>query len=113
MDIIAIAICAVVCGADSWVDVEQFGNSKKKWLSSLLKLPNGIPSHDTFGKVFSAPDAEQFAECFTEWIRTISEITEGEIVAIDGKTVRRSHGNRTGRSAIYEFMPESGFALIP
>ena len=55
MDIIAIAICAVVCGADSWVDVEQFGNSKKEWLSSLLKLPNGIPSHDTFGRVFSSP----------------------------------------------------------
>ena len=52
MDIIAIAICAVVCGADSWVDVEQFGNSKKEWLSSLLELPNGIPSHDTFGRVF-------------------------------------------------------------
>ena len=101
MDIIAIAICAVVCGADSWVDVEQFGNSKKERFSSLLELPNGIPSHDTFGRVFSALDAERFRECFTEWVRTVSEITEGQIVAIDGKTIRRSYDNRAGRSAIH------------
>ena len=62
---------------------------------------NGIPSHDTFGRVFSAPDAERFQECFTEWVRTVSKITEGQTVAIDGKTVRRSHDYRAGRSAIH------------
>lgn len=91
MDIVTIAICAVVCGADSWVDVEQFGNSKREWLGSFLEIPNGIPFHDTFGRVFSVLDAEQFQECFIEWVKTISKVTEGQIVAIDGKSIRRSH----------------------
>ena len=100
-DIITIAICAVVCGADSWVDVEVFGNSRKEWLSGFLELPGGIPSHDTFGRVFSLLDAERFQSCFVQWVRSVSEITEGQIVAIDGKTVRRSHDARAGRSAIH------------
>ena len=101
MDILTIAICAVVCGADSWVDVEQFGNSKREWLGRFLEIPNGIPSHDTFGRVFCALDAEQFQGCFIEWVKAISEVTEGQIVAIDGKSVRRSHDGRAGRSAIH------------
>ena len=100
-DIIAIAICAVVCGADSWVDVELFGKSRQEWLSGFLELPNSIPSHDTFGRVFSLLDAERFQSCFVQWVRSVSEITEGQIVAIDGKTVRRSHDARAGRSAIH------------
>ena len=100
-DIIAIAICAVVCGADSWVDMEVFGNSRKEWLSGFLELPNGVPSHDTFGRVFSMLDAERFQGCFVKWVRSVSEMTEGEIVAIDGKSVRRSHDRRAGRSAIH------------
>ena len=100
-DIIAIAICAVVCGADSWVDVELFGKSRQEWLSGFLELPNSIPSHDTFGRVFSMLDAERFQSCFVQWVRSVSEITEGQIVAIDGKTVRRSHDARAGRSAIH------------
>ena len=66
IDITSIAICAVVCGADSWVDVEQLGNSKEEWFSNLLELPNRIPSRDMFGRVFSAIDAERSQECFTE-----------------------------------------------
>ena len=100
-DIITIAICAVICGADSWVDIEEFGKSRKEWLSGFLELPNAIPSHDTFGRVFSMLDAERFADCFIEWVRLVSELTEGEIVAIDGKSVRRSHDSRAGRSAIH------------
>ena len=68
-DIIAIAICAVVCGADSWVDIELFGKSRKEWLSGFLELPNAIPSHDTFGRVFSMLDAERFQSCFVKWVR--------------------------------------------
>lgn len=100
-DIITVAICAVVCGADSWVDIELFGNSRKEWLSGFLELPNGIPSHDTFARVFSMLDAERFQSCFIEWVRSVSEMSEGQIVAIDGKTVRRSHDSRSGRSAIH------------
>ena len=100
-DIITIAICAVVCGTDSWVDVEMFGKSREEWLSGFLELPNGIPSHDTFGRVFSMLDAERFQSCFVQWVRLVSEITEGQIVAKDGKTVRRSADSRAGRSAIH------------
>lgn len=100
-DIITIAICAVVCGADSWVDVELFGKSREEWLRGFLELSGGIPSHDTFGRVFSMLDAERFQSCFVEWVSLVSEITEGQIVAIDGKTVRRSHDSGTGKSAIH------------
>ena len=101
IDVIVIAICAVICGADSWVDVEMFGKSKKTWLSRLLELPNGIPSHDTFGRVFARLDPAQFEACFTEWVRAVNEVIEGQVVAIDGKTVRRSHDRLAGKSAIH------------
>ena len=91
MDVVVIAICAVLCGADSWVDVELFGKSKEDWLRRLLELPNGIPSHDTFGRVFARLDATQFQECFMDWVSAVSEVTRGQVVAIDGKTLRRSH----------------------
>ena len=90
IDVIVIAICAVICGADSWVDVEMFGKAKKDWFSRLLELPNGIPSHDTFGRVFARLDPVQFEECFEEWVHAVNDVTGGQVVAIDGKTLRRS-----------------------
>ena len=90
MDIISIAICAVICGAEGWADVELFGRSKYDWLKRFLKLPNGIPSHDTFGRVFSLIDPAQFQRCFVDWVKGISELTQGEVIAIDGKTLRGS-----------------------
>ena len=101
LDIIAIAICAVICGADSWVHVELFGKSKEDWFRSFLDLPNGIPSHDTFGDVFSRLDPDRFQECFMEWSQGVAELLPGEVVAIEGKTVRRSHDKRAGKQAIH------------
>ena len=101
MDIITIAICASICGADSWVHIELFGKSKEEWFRSFLELPNGIPSHDTFGYVFSRLDPEQFQRCFMDWTQGIAELLPGEVVAIDGKTVRRSYDGERGKGAIH------------
>jgi hypothetical protein len=101
IDIITIAICGVICGADSWADLEIFGKSKEGWLKGFLELPNGIPSHDTFGRVFSLLDAQQFQDCFLEWVKAVNDVTRGQVIAIDGKTVRRSHDKTLGKSAIH------------
>lgn len=101
IDIITITICGVICGADSWVDIAMFGESKRGWLEGFLKLPYGIPSHDTFGDVFSRIDPAQFRECFIEWVRAVEELTRGQLVSIDGKTLRRSHDRLGGRDAIH------------
>ena len=101
IDIIAIALCGVICGAEGWVDIEMFGNSKLVWLKTFLELPNGIPSHDTFGRVFSLLDAEQFQAAFYEWVQAVWEITQGQIVNIDGKCLRGSDDTRLGKRAIY------------
>jgi len=100
LDIIVIAICAVVCGADNWVEVELFGQSKEKWLRTFLRLPNGIPSHDTFNRVFRLLDPEQFQQSFCSWIEAAHTVTEGQLVAVDGKTLRRSHDRMLGKRAI-------------
>ena len=100
-DILVIAICGVICGADGWVGIERFGNAKGDWLKSILDLPNGIPSHDTFGRVFARLDPEQFERCFVNWVRAIFEVTEGEVVAVDGKTLRRSKDGTLGKDAIH------------
>lgn len=94
MDIIAIAICATICGADNWFAIAEFGQAKKEWLHTFLALPHGIPSHDTFRRVFAILDKDQFQECFMAWIQAIVEIWPGQIVAIDGKTARASHDGR-------------------
>ncbi len=101
LDIITIALCGVICGADTWVDIEEFGKAKQDWLRTFLALPNGIPSHDTFGRVFAALDAEQFQQCFLAWVQAISDLTQGELIAIDGKTLRRSHDRGSGKAAIH------------
>src|SRR5216683_1635090 len=86
-DIIIIAICGVICGAEGWVEIEEFGRAKEAWFTELLTLPNGIPSHDTFGRVFARIDPKQFEECFLNWVRGVTEKITG-VIAIDGKTLR-------------------------
>jgi predicted transposase YbfD/YdcC len=100
-DIIVITICAAICGADDWVSVEKYGKAKHDWLKTFLKLPNGIPSHDTFGNVFSVLDPHEFEKCFMSWIRSVCSVTKGQIVAIDGKTLRRSHDKSSNKAAIH------------
>lgn len=100
-DIIAIASCAVLCGADSWVEVQKFGLAKKDWLQRRLELPNGIPSHDTFGRVFRLIDPQKFQDCFLGWVRAVSDTTAGRLIPIDGKTARRSLDSSVGQSPLH------------
>ena len=99
-DILALTICAVICGADTFVAVEQFGRAKHEWLKGFLKLPNGIPSHDTIGDVLARIDPKAFEQGFLDWVRGIAELTEGEVVAIDGKHLRRSYDRASNKAAI-------------
>jgi len=100
LDILVIAICASLCGADTWVDVETWGRAKENWLRQFLELPNGIPAHDTFGRVFALLDPQAFRKCFLRWIRAIQKLTHRQVIAIDGKRLRRSHDHRLGKKAI-------------
>ena len=90
--LIFISIVAITCGADSWNEIEEFGNAKKAWLATLVPLPNGIPSHDTFNRLFATLSPGAFETCFAKWAASIAERSEGEVVNIDGKTIRRSKG---------------------
>ena len=101
IDMIAIAICAVICGAEGWVDIELFGKSKLPWLKTFLELPNGIPSHDTFGRVFAKIDAQQFQLAFYEWVWAVNDIIQGQIINLDGKQLRGSKDKVLGKRAIY------------
>lgn len=88
IDIVMIAICATIANADGWEDIALFAEGKKSWLKQWLALPNGIPSHDTFQRVFANIDAEVFQECFMGWVQAVFTRTEGQVIAIDGKTLR-------------------------
>ena len=101
MDMLVIAICAVICGADSWVAVESFGRTKYDWLSRFLHLPHGIASHDTFNRVFGLIDSVQFERCFINWIKGVIQVTDGQVVAVDGKQLRGSYDTSTHQPQIH------------
>ncbi len=106
LDIITIAICAVICGADDWSEIELFGHAKEAFFKSFLPLPNGIPSHDTFNRVFARLNPEQFQKCFLEWVQELVRASSGQVkgvkgvVAIDGKRVCGSRDTPNGKGAI-------------
>lgn len=93
-DILVIAILGTICGADGWTEICEFAEAKFDWLKTFLELPHGIPSHDTFGRVFSLLDATLFEECFLAWISSLSIDIQNEIISIDGKSLRGSHDKR-------------------
>lgn len=101
IDIVVIALCGVISGSESWVQIEKFGKTKRAWLETFLELPHGIPSHDTFGRVFAQLEPDQFHRCFASWINTLHKITDGRIVAIDGKTMRHSFDKAKGQSPLH------------
>lgn len=101
VDIIVTAICGVLSGSEGWEDIEEFGHSKLEWLQQFLELPNGIPSHDTFRRVFSLLDATAFQEQFMRWVEGVFRVTQGQVVALDGKTVRGSRDEANGKKALH------------
>ncbi|MCC7370809.1 MAG: ISAs1 family transposase [Chloroflexi bacterium] len=101
LDIVTITLCAVICGADDGVHVATFGRAKEAWLRTFLALPGGIPSHDTFGRVFARLDPDEFRRCFLDWVAAVVGVPGKQVVAIDGKTLRRSHDRHRGTSALH------------
>jgi predicted transposase YbfD/YdcC/predicted DNA-binding protein (UPF0251 family) len=101
INVVTIAICAVICGADDFVAIADYGRKKRKWLSQFLDLSSGIPSHDRFNAIFGAIKPSEFEACLLSWITDMHEITAGQVVAIDGKTLRRSFDTATSKSAIH------------
>jgi predicted transposase YbfD/YdcC len=101
LDLIGLTLCAVIAGADAWTDIENYGRAKQDWLESFLDLPNGIPSHDTLGRVFAALDPATFQDAFLAWMHAVVNASDGKLIAIDGKALRRSFDTANGKSAIH------------
>ena len=101
IDILGIAILAVICGANEWTEIEEYGNSKIEFLEKYFELPNGIPSHDTFGRFFRLLNPKEFEKYFAEWVKSMCEILEGDIINLDGKQLRGSYDTLGEKSAIY------------
>lgn len=101
VDLVTIAVCAATCGADQWTEVAEFGRIREEWFRQYLELPFGIPSHDTFGRVFALLDPQAFQESLLGWLTAVFDIKDAQVIAIDGKTARRSGDNRLGKKALH------------
>ncbi len=91
----------MICGAESWNEIKEFGLSNEDWLKTFLDLPHGIPSHDTFGRVFAALDPNEFEAAFRSWVEAVAETSAGKHISIDGKTLRRSFDTASGKAAVH------------
>lgn len=114
IDILFIAVCTMICGGEGFTDMEEFGEAKEEWLRKYLELPFGIPSHDTFRRLFSILDPQAFGECFTRWSQALHDATNGEVIALDGKTIRHSFDTFSGQPALHmvsAWASENGLAL--
>jgi predicted transposase YbfD/YdcC len=119
INIIVMAVCSVIAGCDSWVEIEQFAKARKTWFATFLELPPGedVPSHDTFGRVFSLIDPKQFQTCFASWMQSAVTLSKGQVIAIDGKTNRRTFGGKTedgltkALHLVSAFATENGVAI--
>ena len=100
-DILFLAVCAMLSGANDFVAMQKFGIAKRAWLDKYLELPNGIPSHDTLGRVFSLLDSAHFIQCFVHWVQSIHAVTQGVVIAVDGKTVRASLDRASGQNPLH------------
>lgn len=101
LSIVVIAICAVISGAESWDDIEDFGEIRAEWFATFLDLPHGVPAHDTFNRVFAALDPVQFRACFLGWMQAVAGVLPAQVIALDGKTVRGSQDGAGGKAAIH------------
>lgn len=101
LDIIGIALCAVISGAQNWEEIEDFGQSHQAWLSGFLLLPNGIPSHDTIARVFSALDPSNFQAACMDWLQKLKDLKPETVIAIDGKTIKGSPRKRSGLKGLH------------
>lgn len=101
INIVVISVCGVLCGADNWVAIEEWARSKEEWLKGFLDMSEGVPSHDTFGRVFSLLSPMSFQAAFSEWVSGLELDVDGRVVAIDGKTLRRSHDKSRSRGPIH------------
>jgi predicted transposase YbfD/YdcC len=100
IDLVTIAICTLLCGGEGFTDMEEFGHSRREWLETFLELPSGIPSHDTFGRLFARLNPIEFGGCFDRWVRSSAKQVSGEVVALDGKRARHSYDKAEGQEAI-------------
>ena len=101
IDIIVITLCATICGANDWEAVAEYGRIKYEWLKKFLALPNGIPSHDTFSRLFARLSPEELQSCFMQWMQAVHQVTKGELLNVDGKTLRGAREAGNNRSFIH------------
>jgi len=101
IDILVIALCTLLSGGEGFQDMELFGKSKRAWLQTFLALPHGIPSHDTFGRVFARLNPRRFQECFLAWTQAVAQLTQGALISREGKTVRASFDRATASSPLH------------